>query len=177
MQCELIFIFTVRKRSLQRLCCLSVHGGGGESASRGHASRGFCIQRGVSIQRGLCIRWEVGQSPPFHRILRDTVIERGVRILLECILVFFYQFTKPEFVFSIFVISCRMKKINLFLSWNDQMLNDRFSFGKSSIFIRILAKSVEFFSVMVHSSEEFIVRRWQSTQVKWGNPPWLWTPR
>ena len=40
-----------------------------------HGGRGFCIQGG----------W--ADTPPPNRILRDTVNERAVRMLLECILV------------------------------------------------------------------------------------------
>ena len=47
---------------------------------------------GVFIQEmTVCIRgvrsWA---EPPPHRILRDTIDERTVRILLECILVYFF---------------------------------------------------------------------------------------
>ena len=49
---------------------------------------------GVFIQEmGVCIRgvrsW--ADPPPPHRILRDTIDERTVRILLECILVYFFS--------------------------------------------------------------------------------------
>ena len=47
-----------------------------------------------SVPREVCTREGglhpgVGKPPPPHWILRDTVNERAVRILLECILVFF----------------------------------------------------------------------------------------
>ena len=82
-----IIHFTARKRSLRRLCfhkrllfcpqweCL--HLGGLHPG-------GICIQRGSASR--VCIRG-VGQTPPSPRILRDTVNERAVRILMECILV------------------------------------------------------------------------------------------
>ena len=70
-----------------------LHSGGSASGGfcirgeRGSVSGGFCIHRtGVCIQGEACI--QVGQNLPLpHRILRDTVNERAVRILLECILV------------------------------------------------------------------------------------------
>ena len=90
---------------LRRLCFhrfFSVHGGlhrRGDSASRGSASRaglhlGMSATRGVSIgggagrcaSRGVCIQG-VWEPPPRNRILQDTVNERAVCILLECILV------------------------------------------------------------------------------------------
>ena len=83
--CAPFLVFTARKRSLRRLCfytCLSVilfTGGGGESASVGVYIQGDLHPEG-SPSRG------VGQTLP-HRILRDTVNERAVHSLLECILV------------------------------------------------------------------------------------------
>ena len=95
---------TARKRSLRRLCfytCLSVshsvegclHPGGG---------RGVCIQGGLhpggsaSIGRGgIHLGGSTSRSRPTHRILRDTVNERAVRILLECILVTEFNFVSP----------------------------------------------------------------------------------
>ena len=59
----------------------SVHKGGLHKG-RGSASRGGSESRGGSASRG------VGQILPSNRILRDTVNERAVHILLECILVF-----------------------------------------------------------------------------------------
>ena len=59
-------LVTAHKQSMRRLCfhrCLSVHGG------------------------GVCIQEELGRPP--HWIPRDTVYERAVRIVLDCILVFF----------------------------------------------------------------------------------------
>ena len=48
----------------------------------GHAwQRGRAWQRGM-LGRGVCVAWGHAQ-----KILRDTVNERAVRILLECILV------------------------------------------------------------------------------------------
>ena len=64
-------LVTARKRSLGQgnvftPVCHSVHGGG------------VCIQRGLGLGR-----------PPSHGILWDTINKRVVRILLECILVWF----------------------------------------------------------------------------------------
>ena len=62
-----------------------LHPGGEGSASRGRAtSAGVCIGGGGGGQT-------LPSPPPppkIHRILRDTVNQRVVRILLECILVF-----------------------------------------------------------------------------------------
>ena len=81
--------FTPRKRSLRRLCfytCLSVilFTGGGR-AWRGVCMVGVCMAGGRVHGRGACM-------PCHYEILQDTVNERAVRILLECILVF-YSFT------------------------------------------------------------------------------------
>ena len=108
---------TARKRSLRSLCfytCLSVshsvqgglHPGGGRQGlhpggsasrgregglhSRGSASRGVCIHGG-----GIHLGGSTSRSRPTHRILRDTVSERAVRILLECILVMEFNFVSP----------------------------------------------------------------------------------
>ena len=73
--CRRIFI-AARKRSLRRLCfhrCLSVHGGWG-----------ICIRGGLRPEGGLH-RGVLGRPPP-NQILWETVNERAVRILLECIL-------------------------------------------------------------------------------------------
>ena len=77
-------IITVRKRSLRRLCfytCLSVilSTGGGGMHGRGHVWWG-----GHAWQGGVHGR---APMPPSPQILRDTVNERAVRILLERILV------------------------------------------------------------------------------------------
>ena len=58
---------------------------------RGHAWQGACMAGGVCVAGGVHGRghvWQGGHScsPPHHQILRDTVNERAVRILLECIL-------------------------------------------------------------------------------------------
>ena len=89
---------TARKRSLQRLCfyrCLSVHKGeGGGVHGRGHVWRecawwgwgdvcgGLACMARLHAWQGVCV---AGGSA--WQILRDTVNERAVRILLECILV------------------------------------------------------------------------------------------
>ena len=82
-------IFTARKQSLRRLCfhrCLPVHGSmygrGGMCSRGGHAWKGSCMAGGQV--------WRGGGMHGTHiprQILRDTVNERVVRILLECILV------------------------------------------------------------------------------------------
>ena len=81
---------------------LGVHGGG-------VCQRGACVAGGVCVAGGMCgggHAWQEGvcgrghawwgcvwhggacvAAPPPHQILRDTVNERAVRILLECILV------------------------------------------------------------------------------------------
>ena len=54
-----------------------------------HAWRGACIPGdvwGVISGRGVYVMWGVCDAPP--QILRDTVNERAVRILLQCILVY-----------------------------------------------------------------------------------------
>ena len=59
----------------------------GVSASRegGLHPEGGLYPGGSVSGGGVCIQG-VGQTPP-HRILRDTVNEQAIRILLECILV------------------------------------------------------------------------------------------
>ena len=95
----LYVVFTARKRSCGNVMFLhlsvshSVHRGEGMSASRGSASSRVCIQWGGLHPWGVCIQRGLhpggfGLTPPPHRIPRDTVNERAVRILLECILVF-----------------------------------------------------------------------------------------
>ena len=94
---EIVTIFTARKRNLRRLCfhrCLSVHEGGcmagGMCGRGGMCSRGACMAGGVCVAggghvlQGACM---AHMSPLPQQILRDTVNERAVRILLECILV------------------------------------------------------------------------------------------
>ena len=107
-------VFTTRKRSFRRLCfhrCLSFQTGeaclacrrrgglcdmGGRAWQRGckwrgacvagggHACQGTCPARGVSGggREGACMPRLPPPSP--RQILRDTVNERTVRILLEC---------------------------------------------------------------------------------------------
>ena len=76
-----LHIFTARKRNLGQCnvftpVCQSF-------CSQG----GVCIQRGRSASgRGVCIQWGGGAKIPTSWILRDTVNEWVVRILLECIL-------------------------------------------------------------------------------------------
>ena len=77
-------IFTARKPSLGQgniftPVCHSVQGGG-VCMHWESVPREVCTREGGSASRG-------GQTP--HWILRDTVNERALRILLECILVFF----------------------------------------------------------------------------------------
>ena len=105
---SLLDIFTARKRSLRRLCfyrCLSVHGGGacvaGGCAWFGHARWGSSLVRGYvwwgcawqGAWGGMCGRgagcaWlgGIGGKVGVHG---DTINERAVRILLECILVIY----------------------------------------------------------------------------------------
>ena len=86
-------MFTARKRSLGQgnvftPVCHSVHRGGvyiGGSCIR----EGVCIGEWICIQEGLhsggvCMQ---GVGRPPYWMLRDTVNERAVHILLECILV------------------------------------------------------------------------------------------
>ena len=65
-----------------------IHGRGGMHG-RGHVWQGACMAGGVCMARGACVAgghaWHT--RPPPREILRDTVNERAVRILLECILV------------------------------------------------------------------------------------------
>ena len=88
-----VSIFTARKQSFRRLCyyrCLSVRGGGG--GMRG--CRGTCMARGACVAKGCCV-WQRGAC-----MVRgcawdmtrygDTINERAVRILLECILLCFF---------------------------------------------------------------------------------------
>ena len=66
---------------------------------RGHAGQGACMAGGHVWQggmhgRGMCV---VGVGGHVWQILRDTVNERVVRILLECILV------KNKFISNVFL--------------------------------------------------------------------------
>ena len=76
------FIITARKRSFTRVCL----------STWGHAWRGEACVAGGRVWQGGCVAGGMhGRGcafPPLPRqILRDTVNERTVRILLECILV------------------------------------------------------------------------------------------
>ena len=57
---------------------------------------GVCIQGDLHLEGGL----RRGGGRPPNRILRDTVNERAVRILLECILVYFLSLL-PSIVISL----------------------------------------------------------------------------
>ena len=61
-----------------------VHGGEGGMHGGGHVWQGMCVVGGMH-GRGACM---VGAGEHAWQILRDTVNERAVRILLECILVY-----------------------------------------------------------------------------------------
>ena len=91
------------------------------------SQRGVCIQ-GVCIQGGLhpvgvCIEGSWADPPPHHQILCDTVNERPVRILLECILVwnFFQQqdsCLQTLFIFEFFTFSTKLSDISdMRLTW------------------------------------------------------------
>ena len=74
-------VFTVRKRSLRRLCfhrCLSVHGGGVLVSVRGVSIPGGSLPKGGLSPGGL---WPAGLCPG------GSLSRGGLRILLECILV------------------------------------------------------------------------------------------
>ena len=118
--CLLSQLFTARKQSLRRLCfyrCLSVHRGacmaGGGVRGRGACMAGRVCVVGGMHGRGVCVArgaWQGGMHAtctPWH-ILRDSVNERAVRILLECILVhqvfpalqFLQYFVSPDAGFT-----------------------------------------------------------------------------
>ena len=77
---------------LQVSVCPRVGGGGawqgGVCGGGGMHSRGVCVARGAGVAGGWWGVCMAGGCPP-PQILRDTVNERAVRILLECILVVF----------------------------------------------------------------------------------------
>ena len=87
----MLAIFTARKRSLRRSCfyrcvCLSTGGGG----RAWHVAWGCAWQGGIHDRGhawGGCVHGGGGGACVPQQILRDTVNERAVRILLECILV------------------------------------------------------------------------------------------
>ena len=64
---------------------------GGRMCGRGACVAGVCVWQGACVAGGACMAgvhaWHA--CPPPWQILRDTVNERAVRILLECILVAF----------------------------------------------------------------------------------------
>ena len=106
---NILIIITTRKRSFRRLCfyrCVSVHRGvhaskgGACMLPGGHASGGHaCFPGGVRGCRGACLvaGGHVWLQGGVHGIGQDTVNERAVRILLECILVnslIYENFTK-----------------------------------------------------------------------------------
>ena len=81
-------VFTARKRSLRRLCfyrCLSVHAGGMHGCSQG----GMCGCSGGGMHGcfGGCAWLLPGGCVGDTTTCGDTMNERVVRILLECILV------------------------------------------------------------------------------------------
>ena len=84
--CHKFVIFTARKRSLRRLCfyrCVSVHRGGAYVAGGGGVCGG-----GERAWPGGMRGGGYGAGGRAWQIPRDTVNERAVRILLECILVY-----------------------------------------------------------------------------------------
>ena len=72
-----------------------MHGGGvwWGVHGRGHAMAGGVCGGGNAWQGGVHGRGHASHTPPWQ-ILRDTVNEWAVRILLECILVNFYKYPK-----------------------------------------------------------------------------------
>ena len=104
-------IFTARKRSLRRLCfyrCLSVHmeGGGMRGCSGGCMVAPGWGGMGVWLLRGGCA-WLLGGHAWDTTRYGDTINERVVRILLECILVtgnchprFFLCFSGPSRIYQ-----------------------------------------------------------------------------
>ena len=77
-----------------------LHAGGRGSASKagGSVSRGrggLHPGGGVWIRAGLHPGRGIGQTSPPNRILQDTVNEREIRILLECILVYYRNTASP----------------------------------------------------------------------------------
>ena len=105
--------------------CLSVHRGvrgarmaGGHAwqgvcAVEGHAWQGACMV-GACMVGGMCGRGHAWQGArhtcplPPRQILRDTVNERAVRILLECILVYIHVFIFfPNSVLILLVVFSR----------------------------------------------------------------------
>ena len=67
--------------------------GRGVCMSGGHAWQGACMARGGACVAGGCMAGGM-HSRGARQILRDTVNERAVRILLECILVCHFIETK-----------------------------------------------------------------------------------
>ena len=68
-----VCVFTAHKRSLRQ---------GNVFSSVCHSVHGDTSTSGRGLHQG-----GVGQTPPPHLIVRKTVNERAVRILLDCILV------------------------------------------------------------------------------------------
>ena len=73
-----------------------VHGRGGCAWQRGGMAGGVHGRGGHAWQRGACMaeggmhgRGVHHMPPPHHKTLRDTVNDRAIRILLECILVLY----------------------------------------------------------------------------------------
>ena len=65
-----------------------------DEVCEGFVFTGVCLSKegglhpGRSLYQGGGLHPGGGQTPPPHRILRDTVSEQAVRILLECTLVY-----------------------------------------------------------------------------------------
>ena len=90
-------VITAHKRSLRRLCfyrCLSVHRGGMRGCSGGACvvARGACM---VALGGHAWLLWGgmcgCSRGGPAWFFRWDTVNERAVRILLECILVLLFE--------------------------------------------------------------------------------------
>ena len=121
----ILLIFTVRKRSLRRLCfhrCLSVHRGvsisvqgglhpvgGGESPSRGVSVQGCLCPEGVSARgggpcpRGISGRPPDRDPPPYSNELVVHILLKYILVLLLFTRSYEAQSTKPHitcFIFS-----------------------------------------------------------------------------
>ena len=71
---------------------------------------GMCGRRGGMHGRGACMAGGKAHMPP-RQILRDTVNERAVRILLECILVYIHVLKfSPNSVLILLVVFPEMRE-------------------------------------------------------------------
>ena len=81
----------------------------------GMCGRGACVAGGMHCRRGAWMArgyaWHAHPSSPWQ-ILRDTVNERAVRILLECILVIrVYDFSFFSFYKKVLISTQQMKEV------------------------------------------------------------------